>query len=153
MRLYQIFALSLLIIVLLSSCQKPEEAPEFKRIGKVKVNEVIDGQALVNAEAIFYNPNPVNMKLKKINVEVFVQEKKVGTINQDFRLKIPAESDFSVPLDVALDVKEIGSLGDIFSIMMGAKIPIRFSGHIRAKVHGMGFNVPINVKDNVRINM
>ena len=153
MKILQLLIYSLLFALLLSACQKPEEAPEFKRIGKIKVNEIINGQALVNAEAIFYNPNPVKMKLKQIDVEVFVQEKKVGTINQDFSLKIPAESDFSVPLDVAVDMNEIGSVGNVFSIMMGAKIPVRFSGHIRAKVHGMGFKVPINVKEKVSINM
>lgn len=142
-----------LILLLLWGCKRPEQPPEFKGINNIKFREANGDNAIVDADALFFNPNDVKMKLRKIDVEVFLKEEKVGIINQDMRLDIPANADFTVPLEVSFDMRKIGKMDNILGALFGATLPLRFSGHVRASAHGIRHNVPVNYKDEIKLNL
>ena len=97
----------LLLSNLLIGCG-PKEKIELRKIKDV----VVDGttEPMLKAQAIFYNPNNMKMKLKRINVDVYVNEKKVAHINQELKTLIPAKSEFTIPLEVKLAMKEMSGL-------------------------------------------
>lgn len=142
-----------LLMVVLTSCKKPEEAPEFRGFDKFKVKSFVEGKAVVSADATFFNPNQVKMKLKSIDVAVWVNEKEAGMIDQSMQLKIPAESNFTVPLEMTIDIRKIGALNSLLFALSDSKLPVRLKGNVRAKVHGLGFTVPIDYKDEVKIDL
>ena len=109
-----------------------------------------DGDALLKADAIFYNPNTSRMRLKEIDIEIFVDGKKAATVDQKFSSLIKAKSDFTVPLEVKLNLKEIGLLDTILSFLGGKKHDIQFTGTIRMKVNGFPVKAPINYKEEFK---
>ncbi|MBL3657894.1 NDR1/HIN1-like protein [Fulvivirga sediminis] len=137
--------------LLIMSCNGPKEAPEFKQITNIEVTKVMGRTAYLNADAYFYNPNKVRMTLKKINVDVMVEGKKIGEINQSVKTKIPAMSDFKIPLDATFDMGEVGFLNSIISILGGKKVKVHYTGHIKLTYHGFPIRVPIDYDDEVRI--
>lgn len=142
--------LVLSIIIVVSSCKKPEEEPEFKYVQNIQVKKITGQEVLLNAEAVFYNPNDMRMKLREVDVDVFVDEKKVGKINQDVNMIIPAKADFTVPFDATLNISDVGGLNTLISLMGGKKLRVKYAGHIKVTVHGLPFRVPIDFENDVR---
>lgn len=145
------FFLPVLLLLLLNACEQPSEAPVFKRIDNVKVTKVTGSEAYLNANAYFYNPNDVKMKLKKVEVDVTVDGHSIGTINHKLSTKIPAKAEFKVPLDATFDMKQVGFFKSVFSILGGKKLKVHYKGFIRVKIYGFPVKVPVDYKDDVRL--
>jgi len=143
----------LLVLLVLGSCKRPEDPPVFKGVGNIRVSKVQGSTALVNADAYFYNPNDVKMKLKSVDVGVHLDGKPVGVINQSLKTKIPAQANFKVPLDATFDLKETGLLKNLLSMLGGKSRKVRYVGYIRVAVHGVTVRVPIDYSSEVKINM
>lgn len=133
----------------LSGCQLPKEQVVLKQIRDVVVDATTD--PLLKANAIFYNPNDARAKLKKIKVDIYINGKKAGEIDQDLKTLIPAKSNFTVPIEVKLALKEFGVLDTIFSMLGGKKFEVHYQGSLRLTYHGVPIRVPVDYKDEIRL--
>jgi len=140
----------LFLLLFLSSCV-PKEQVILRNIKDVRVDGGADGNAKLNAIAVFYNPNPLRMKLKEIDVQVMVDGKKAARASQKLNFQIPAKAEFSVPLEVQLALKELGLLDTLLSLFGGKKYEIHYVGFVRVKVHGLTIKVPIDYKDEIKL--
>ncbi|MEK6782788.1 MAG: LEA type 2 family protein [Bacteroidota bacterium] len=131
-----------LLFLLVTACV-PKEEVVLRAIRNEKLELKDAGTQMLIADAVFYNPNNVGMKLKEINIEVFVNGKKAAHADQKLNTSIKATSEFTVPLEVKLSLKELGLLDTILSFIGGKKYEIQFKGHLRIKVHGFTFKVPV----------
>ncbi len=111
----------LILLAFLIGCNKPEQEPEFLRIDNIKVSKMTGKEALLNADAYFYNPNDVGMKLKEVSIDIQLEGQKIGAIRQTVKTKIPAQAEFKVPLDATFDIQDIGLLNGIISILGGKR--------------------------------
>ena len=73
----------LIVLVGLSACKDASKSPEFRRVANVKVANVTGKEAVLNGDAFFYNPNKASMMLRKVEIDVFMEDKKIGVINQE----------------------------------------------------------------------
>jgi len=133
------------------SCKLPDEDIEFKGIDNVSLKKIEGTKAYISAEAFFYNPNDIAMKLRQVKVGLEVDGKKVADVDQEKNVKIAAKSDFSVPLNVTFDLKESGLLDNILTLLGGKKKKLRFSGHIKASVYGVPFKAPIDHEEELKL--
>lgn len=138
-------------IVILAACNRPEEEPEFLRVDNIKVTKVTGKEAFLNGDAFFYNTNDVRMKLKAVDIDIEMEGKKIGTINHKVKTRIPAKSEFKVPLDATFDIRDIGLLNGIISVLGGKKVKVHYTGKIKVAVYGITYNVPIDYDDEVRL--
>lgn len=139
-----------LSLVLMTSCQKPEEEIVLRQIRDVVVDA--SSEPMLKANAVFYNPNDMRGKLKKIDVEIFVNGKKAATVDQDMKTSIPAESEFTVPLEVKLAIKELGLMDTLFGMIGGKKFKIHYKGSLKLSYRGLPINVPVDYEDEVRFS-
>jgi LEA14-like dessication related protein len=112
-----------------------------------------DGGPMLRGEAVFYNPNPQRMKLKEINIEVFVDGEKSAHANQKPNSLIPAHDEFTVPLEIRLSMKKIGLWDTVLDILSGKKYEIHYKGYIRVRIHGFAVKVPIDYTDELRLKI
>lgn len=106
---------------------------------------------MLKANAVFYNPNAMRGRLKKIDVEVFVNGKRAATVEQSLKTSIPAAGEFTVPLEVKLAIKELGFMDTLFGMIGGKTFEIHYKGSLKLSYHGFPVSVPVDYKDNVRI--
>lgn len=137
-------------VFLLMACQKPEEEIVLRKIRDVVVDA--SSEPTLKANAIFYNPNDVRGKLKKIDVEIFVNGKKAATVDQEMKTSIPAESEFTVPLEVKLALKELGLMDTLLGMIGGKTFKIHYKGSLKLSYRGLPINVPVDYKDEVRLS-
>jgi LEA14-like dessication related protein len=120
----------------------------------VKIKDVlVDGTSdpKLKGTAIFFNPNDKKGKLKRVNVDIYVDGKKAGTIDQHLKTVIPAKAEFSVPLEVNLHMKELGFLDTLLGVLGGKKFEVRYEGSLKLTYHGIPIKVPIKYKDEIRV--
>jgi LEA14-like dessication related protein len=141
--------LLLATIVTLSGCKRPEEDIVLRQIRDVVVDA--STEPVLRANAIFYNPNNMRGKLKKIDIEIFVNGKKAASVNQQLKTAIPSKSEFAVPLEVKLSMKELGFMDTLLGVIGGKKFEIRYTGVLKLSYRGFPIQVPVNYKDEVRI--
>ncbi len=145
--------INIILIVLLSAlafqCQKPDQDIVLRRVKDVVVDATSD--PMLKANAVFYNPNNVRGRIKKVKVDIYVNGKKAANVDQDFKLIVPAQSEFTVPIEVKLAVKELGFMDTVFGMIGGKKFEVRYEGFLKLNYHGIPIKVPVNYKDDVRL--
>jgi LEA14-like dessication related protein len=129
----------------------PKEEVVLKQIRDVVVDASSD--PTLKAQAVFYNPNAKRGRLKKIKVDIFVDDKKVGSVDQELTIKIPARGEFIVPLQVDLAMKELGFMDTLFGVLGGKKFNVRYEGFLKLTYHGFPIKVPVNYKDEIRVSI
>lgn len=139
----------LLIAFTFTHCTIPHEDIVLRSIKDVVVDAA--SEPTLKANAVFYNPNSVSMRLKKINVEVYVDGKKVANVNQDLKTVIPARDEFSIPLEVKLAMKELGFMDTLFGVLGGKKFNVVYKGYLKLNYHGLPIRVPVEYSDDIRI--
>lgn len=135
--------------LLLFGCQKPDEDIVLRQVKDVVADASSD--PMLTAEAVFYNPNDASGKLKGIAVDIFVNGKKAGSIDKDYKIKIPAKSEFSVPLEVKLNMKELGTVETLLGVLGAKKFDVRYQGNLKLSYHGLPLKVPVDYTSEVKI--
>ncbi len=141
----------LLIFFLMGGCI-PKEQVEFRKVLNIRF-EVVSKSPTLKADLVFYNPNKTHSKLKKIEMDILVNDKKVGTVDQTLNQPIKGESEFTVPIEVSVDLKGLGLLDTIINLFGGKKYQVRLVGKIRVSVHGFAVSVPVDYKEEIKLKM
>ncbi len=145
------YLLLLALPIIFFSCTRPEEMPVFKGVGDIKVDKVSGTQAFLNGNAYFYNPNKVGMTLKKVDIEVTLEDKKIGKINHSVRTKVGALSEFKVPVDATFNIGEVGVIKSILNVLQGRKMKARYQGYIKLSYRGLPIKVKVDYEDEIRL--
>ena len=142
-------ALIAIVCTLLTACQKPNERIVLRDIRDVVLDANTD--PTLRANAIFYNPNEMHGRLRKIDVVIYVNGKRAAHVDQKLKTVIPAKGEFKVPLEVKLNIKELGFMDTLLGVLGGKKFEVRYEGKLKLTYRGFPFSVPVNYKDEVRV--
>jgi LEA14-like dessication related protein len=137
-------------LAIISGCDKPDQDIVLRRVKDVVADASSD--PTLKAVAVFYNPNNASGRLKGISVDIFVNGKKAGSVDRDYKIRIPAKSEFSVPLEVKLNMKELGTMQTLLSVLGGNKFDVRYQGKLRLSYRGVPIKVPVDYKDEIRVS-
>lgn len=129
----------------------PYQDITLRNVRNIKVESVSGELAKLKADVNLHNPNNVRVRLKKIRVDVFVDGKKSAVTDQKLKSTIKAKSDFTVPLEMMISLKELGLLDTILSLIGGKRYQLHYQGYIRLKIRGVPVKVPVDYKDEVRL--
>lgn len=140
--------LCVLAIAVLGSCA-PKEDVVLRRIKDVVVD--VADQPMLRANATLYNPNKTRIKLRKVDLEVFVDGKSSATINQTLNLKVPSQSEFTIPIEVKLNLQKMGLADAVFGVLGGKKFKIRYKGKIKITYKAVPVSVPVDYEDEIKI--
>ncbi len=143
-----------LLCLAITSCQPPV-APDFEGVKNLKIDVEGMSGARINGDAVFFNPNNKKIKIKGIDVEVSVDNKKVKDISREYDITANPNSQFTVPIDVTLALKDMDMnlLSTAMSMLNGAEKRVRYKGKARVQIYGVSFNVPFDYEDDVQLNL
>lgn len=139
------------VSILAPGCSTPKEEIKFLRVKDVAVDGSPDPK--LKAEVFFFNPNNIRMKLKKIDIDIYHDGKKVGEIDQKLSTVIPAKEEFSIRLEVKLALKELNIVNTLLSMIGGKSMEIQYKGYLKLSYHGFPVSVPVDFKDEIRVRL
>ena len=116
----------------------------------VQIEPGKNGDLLLRADAVLYNPNNTTVRLKEIRMNVLLDGNQAASINQKLNSLIKARSEFTIPLEVLVNMKELGLLDTILSLFGAKKHELQFTGTVRIKVSLFPVSIPINHKEEIR---
>ena len=136
-----------------SACQKVKfQQPTFQTIEGINLQSITSTGVELKAMAVFNNPNAMGLTLTYTDLNIMVEGKQLAKIVQAQSIKVPAKSDFSVPVDVRVTPKQLW--GDGFSALIGKKdLTVRYQGYVTVGAIGIKVNVPIDYQDKLSINL
>jgi LEA14-like dessication related protein len=152
MKTIQSLSIIFLLAALVLSCA-PKDPVEFRGVKNIKVDAGDKDGPRLDADVYFYNPNKVKSKLKEISVDILVDGKKSGHVRQELKLPIPAQSEFFVPVEAQLSFKEIGLLDTVIGLFGGKKYEVIFTGYLKIVVHGVTVKVPVQQRQELKLNL
>ncbi|HPA35686.1 MAG TPA: hypothetical protein PLA16_04925 [Chitinophagales bacterium] len=134
--------------VLLNFAEEPKE-PYLVKTKDFHVADFSLKKIDLGITAVIYNPYKAKVKIEEIMIDVFIGDKKLGTILEAAEdVKINKESAFDLPLRISVNTGP--TISKFFTegtrmVILGQKIRVDYRGYV--KVRALGF-IPVKVKIN-----
>lgn len=141
------------VISLMAASCIPNERIELRDIKNLAMEQVDSDNAILNGDAVFFNPNAARMRLKEIKVDVYVDGKKSAVVDQKLSALARGNSEFTVPVKVQLSLKEFGLVDALRSLFGGKKYEIHYKGYLKTNVNGWPIRVPVDHKEDFKLRL
>ncbi|MDH5598556.1 MAG: LEA type 2 family protein [Cyclobacteriaceae bacterium] len=145
------YLLLLALITLGLSSQAQFKNIDYKGISNVRVEGMKDGKLIVVADASFYNPNKISLKIRAAKITVNTEGGKLADARAVERVKIKPKSAFTIPLRAELDLNDSNSASGIIGLLGKKSLEISYKGVLKLRVFILPFKV--KVKDTVKIRI
>jgi LEA14-like dessication related protein len=132
-------------IFLFSSCKDIKD-PELRGFDSVVVKEPGLKKSIIQVNVRYYNPNKFNARLKEAHGEAWVENIHLGTFKVDSLIKVPANSEFVVPVDLTIETYKI------LGALVADEVTIKITGSAKAGKGGFykTFSLNYEGKQNIR---
>ncbi len=146
--------LSILILVGLNACNKPE-SPHFKYLDNITVQLESLSAASLRAEAVLHNPNKNTVLIKSAYIDILIEDKVIAVLNKEFNIRANGEEDFILPLEVKIRLRDLNlnAIGSALGLTGKSGQEIRYLGKIKVKAYGVPFSVKVDYKDNINLKI
>ena len=129
------------LIALLTSCTFYE--PEF-RGGESISNVNIEGRKItLDAGATIYNENNFAIKVKPSTLNVYVDDRPMGEVHLDKKIKMNKKSETAIKAPLTLTVNE-GAMFRLMSAVAQGKVNVRLKGKVKAGVWFVSKKIEVN---------
>lgn len=132
---------AILLIGSLVSCGKMKD-PVFKGIENVKMNGLSIEASSVTLDIRYLNPNNFKGKLKLAEGDAWMDSTYLGHFVVDTTVDIPANSEFLVPVKLAVDMKQM--LKNSFTAFLNEEVTLKITGKAKAGKSGFYRNFSLN---------
>jgi LEA14-like dessication related protein len=127
--------------IFLSSCQKPKDLV-FKEFKNLKVDQLSFSGAALNVDLVYYNPNNFGLQLSRTDLDIFVDSTFLGHSTQNIQVAVPRRDNFTIPLKVDLDVKNLLKNG--VTSLFNKDVKVRVLGSVKLGKAGIYKTFPVD---------
>lgn len=133
------------LVLFVCSCTSPSE-PEFKELANVRFVSVSLSKpmsVILQADAIMHNPNALGAKVTEMDFDVYINDRLATHVKQDVEAAMPARSDFTLPFECSIPLKEV--LGDlkISEILTLRTLRYKLDGHLKIGLGNVEIKLPL----------
>ena len=137
------------LVSTLASCRNMKD-PVFKGIENVKMDKLNFNEPGVTLDMRYHNPNNFKGLLKQAEGDAWMDSTYLGHFIVDTTVNIPANSEFTVPVKLAVDMKQL--LKHSLVAFLNEEVTIKITGKAKAGKNGLYRNFSLNYqgKQNLR---
>lgn len=143
MKLQLVFSIVFLSLV---NVKAQDKTIEFVKLKNTRFESVNTSNIEITTEAVIYNPLKLKAEIKELQIDVFIDKHKIGTITEVENITIRKQQTTHIPLH--LRAKTGNVLKSIFfqgsKLLTGKVVSIEYKGIIKLK--GLAGMAPINIK-------
>ncbi len=129
-----------LLLFLMTSCRAPKDLV-FKEYNNLKIEKVGFAGATLNIDLVYYNPNNFGLELNRTDLDLYIDSTFLGHSSQNIQVAIPRRNNFTLPLKVDLDMKNLFKNG--LTSLFNKNVNVRLLGKVKVGKAGVykTFNV------------
>jgi LEA14-like dessication related protein len=116
--------------------------PVFNGIENVRINKLAAGKSLMTFEMSYFNPNSLHARLKEAEGEAWLDSTYLGHFYVDSSVNIPANSNFTLPVKLSVEMKNI--LRHSLAAFLNEQVLITIRGKARVGKSGIYRKFPLN---------
>ena len=142
------------VLIGFAACTRPE-SPEFRYVENVQVELESLSTAKLHADAVLFNPNKNAVTIKGADIDILMENKTVGKLDMDYNIRVEGNSEFKVPLDVEIQLKDLNlnSIGAAFGLLGSSGPELHYLGKIKVIAYSVPFSVKVDYKQKINIKM
>jgi LEA14-like dessication related protein len=133
--------LIVIIVLFLSGCHKPKDLV-FKEFKNLKVDQLSFSGAALNVDLVYFNPNNFGLQLSRTDLDIFVDSTFLGHSSQNIQVAVPRKANFTIPLKVDLDVKNLLKNG--VTSLFNKDVKVRVLGSVKLGKAGIYKTFPVD---------
>jgi LEA14-like dessication related protein len=136
------------ICILFAACANPKNL-EYQNVKNFRILN-LSLQPDIGMDVQFYNPNTFGVTMKEADINVFINDKMIGTGRLQKAYAVPASDTFLLPVVLKADLKSLFS--NTYSILSNRLVTVKLQGHVKAG-KGVFVNIPINYEGKQQLNV
>ena len=133
--------LFLTLLVGMLSCRALKE-PEYRSIEHFRLNKIDVEETTLLFGMKYMNPNNSNLKLKKADGDVYLNNILLGQFTVDTLIRISRQAEFSLPVKVKVDMNNF--MKNSMTILLNPTVMVKLTGKAKAGKGLLFFNYPIH---------
>ena len=133
MKLYHMLY-SIIVIVFLSNCRAPQDLV-FRDYKNLRLQNIDFSAANLKVDLVYYNPNNIGLELNRTDFDLFIDSSYLGHSSQNLQIAIPARKEFTLPLDIKVDLKNLLKNG--LTALINKEVLIQLKGNVRVGKAGI----------------
>lgn len=123
------YTIPIILLTLIStSCQAPKELV-YRDFKNLKLEKVGFGSSTLKLDLIYYNPNNFGLQLKYTDLDIFIDNNYLGHSSQDYQINIPKLAEFTLPLQVDLEMQNL--IKNALPTFLGKEVSIKITGKVK----------------------
>jgi LEA14-like dessication related protein len=126
------FLFILTAFVLFTGCATFQE-PEFRGSEGVKMDKLDGKEITLSAKVKVYNPNWYALKIKPSTVEVYLEDKLMGTVELTEKVKMKAKQESSLSLPLLATLEE-GAMFTALRYATKEQVKVRIKGKVKGGI-------------------
>ena len=130
-----------LLTNLLISCSVPKEL-EYRDFKNLTIEKMGFSFSAIKMDLIYYNPNNFGLELNRMDLDIFINNNYLGKTSQDYQISIPRREEFSIPIKIDVDMKNLLKNG--FTTFLNNEVTIKVTGTIRIGKLSVFKSFPVN---------
>jgi LEA14-like dessication related protein len=138
------------MIVLLNSCGGIKDL-EFKEYKNLKIEKVGFSQTTVSVDLVYYNPNTFGLELKNTDLDIYINDNLLGHSAQEVQVQIPKKQQFTLPLKIDVDMKNI--LKNSLTTLLSKEVTIKATGKIKVGKANLYKTLPFEYSTKQEISL
>ena len=135
-----------IILIILYGC-KPIEPVNFIEIKDAKIKSSKNNELFISAQIILENPNKVKITINKVNVDIYVENTVIVSIEDDKPRELIESSESTIDIEGEVNLKNLEDFLNkkgLAIILGNDDVSLKFIGKIEAKAYGIKDEIDIN---------
>jgi LEA14-like dessication related protein len=135
----------LITVLIMSSCRAPKDL-EYRDFKNLSTEKLGFSSSLLKVDLVYFNPNNFGLELKRTDLDIYIDNNYLGHTQQDYQIHIPRKSEFTLPIKMEVDMKNVYK--NAFSALLGKEVLVKIVGKVKlgkANVY-KSFNVNYETK-------
>jgi LEA14-like dessication related protein len=118
----------LMILIYAPSCQAPKDLV-YRDFKNLKVEKMGFTATTLKVDLVYYNPNNFGLQLKYTDLDIYINNNYLGHSSQDHQITIPRLAEFTMPLAIEVDMKNL--LKNAFPTLIGKEVLVKVTGTVK----------------------
>ena len=130
-----------MFVIFTTSCQAPKDLV-YRDFKNLKLEKVGFAATTLKVDLVYYNPNNFGLQLKYTDLDIYVNSNYLGHSSQDYQITIPRLAEFTMPLAIEVDMKNL--LKNAFPTLLGKEVLIKVTGTVKLGKANVYKTFPVN---------